>query len=287
MKFVWTLLGTAFAIVTYANADNTKSCEGLIKCLQRLQDGEKLCETKFPNSTTTTAKPSSNTCKQPDIEAKLKQKKFQQHNEYLDCLKSRKGDSFSSFKRSEEKERCEEVVSDLDKNSSDSSEHSRKKRAVSNSTTTDHHSNHGQTQVKDENKSDKKEVENKHHDHHDHGDHGHSHHGHGTHGHGPVDEKKACLKKLSKTRSQCRILTKCCTETKICSLKGKLTKTYTELTQLQLDLSMKEHDCKKSLAQKQTNSTSDSDSLSDEPSGSEEDEGMKFIKYMLTEAEDD
>lgn len=72
-----------------------------------------------------------------------------------------------------------------------------------------------------------------------------------------------------------------------CSLKYKLTSLYDEITQLQLDMALKEHDCKKSLAQKQSNSTMDSGSMSDEPISDEDEDALKFIKYMLSEAEDD
>jgi len=285
MKLIWILVGISFINVLYAQADNVKPCQALVKCLQSLQDGEKQCETNFPNSTT---KHTSNACKQTDIEAKLKQKKFQQHSQYLDCLKARQGESYTSFKNSDQQERCEYVVCVL---SSNSTETSRQKRSVSNSSSTENHSHDTNNQITrgndDDDKDSGKKVEHK--KHHDHGSHEHSHssHGHGHHEHGSVDDRQKCLKKLSHKRSQCRTLTTCCTETKICSIKFKLTSLSDEISQLQLDMAVKEHDCKKSLAQKQANSTSDSDSMNDEPITGEDEDGLKFIKYMLSEAEGD
>lgn len=110
-------------------------------------------------------------------------------------------------------EHCEDVISELASNSTEDSRH---KRAVSNSSSTEIHQKATDKKVAldgDDEKDNGKKVEHKkHHSHH--GSHEHSSHGHGHH-HGSNDDRKSCLRKLSHKRSQCRTLTRCCTETKM------------------------------------------------------------------------
>lgn len=222
----------------FAKADTSKACQALADCLQTLQDGERKCNNDFPQNSTTSP-PSKNPCKDTSKEAKLKEKIDQQHTQYIECLKSRQSESFDFTKSSREQEECDDVLSDY------KTKGNRLRRDTSNSTSTPSNtvstdspkSNIVSTDSPnsdngvDTDKSNSGEGKKKHHHHHHHGE--------------DDDPKKECMKKLRSKKEQCRILNRCCTETKVCGLKFKLSKTYDEITQIQLDMALKEHDCLK------------------------------------------